>query len=67
MGIRIPLRAPTIYKMKITRKELVIRLREARRLNREAVARGEALPNPTKEWSKDSFESLKKALGGKKE
>jgi len=53
--------------MKLTRKELVERLREARKLRREAEARGEERPNPTKEWSKDSLESLKKALSSRKE
>lgn len=49
----------------MTRKELNRRLKEARARNRKLKAEGKTLPNPMKEWSRDSLESLTAALSGK--
>ena len=49
----------------MTRKEIDLRLKEARARNRKLKAEGKELPNPMKEWSRDSLESLTKALSGR--
>lgn len=50
---------------RITRSELNARLKEARQYVREMKSEGKSLPNPTKNWSKDSIRSLSVALGRK--
>lgn len=50
---------------KLTKRELDVRLKAARARLRDMKAKGKPLPNPTKEWSKESFESLSSALSGK--
>ena len=49
----------------MTRKEFDRRLKEARARNRKLKAEGKPLPDPMKEWSKNSLESLCKALSGR--
>jgi len=55
---------PATFK-RITKRELNERLKVARAEIRQLKAEGKPLPNPTKEWSKESFESLSAALSGR--
>lgn len=50
---------------KLTKRELDERLKAARARLREMKAKGEPRPNPTKDWSNDSIESLTIALSGR--
>jgi hypothetical protein len=45
--------------------EIEQRLKKAREERERKIRLGIPLPNPFKEWSKDSLESLKKALSWK--
>lgn len=58
-------RKPPNTSSKLTKRELDERLKAARARLREMKAKGKPLPNPTKEWSKGSIESLSIALSGR--
>lgn len=49
----------------MTRKEFDRRLKEANSRLRKLKAEGKPRPNPTKDWSKQSEESLLEALSGR--
>lgn len=50
---------------RLTKSVIESRLKKARADRKRLVAEGKPLPSPTKKWSKQSFESLKVALGSK--
>lgn len=58
-------RKPQSTSSKLTKRQLDERLKSARARLREMKAKGKSLPNPTKEWSKDSIKSLTIALSGR--
>lgn len=61
LGLQQKPEKPVTHPKRLTVKELQTRLKEARAKNKELAKQGK-LKNPTKAWSKDSIESLSKAL-----
>ncbi len=64
-GMRNTTRKPQNTSTKLTKRELDARLKAARARLRDMKAEGKPLPNPTKDWSNPSIESLTIALSGK--